>query len=367
VDDYFTNHSPVAFSPDGKWLATGWTDADSPLRLWPLPGSGVSDVRFLKLPDPFETNALAFDSKGRYLFAVGSQDFWIVPLDGSPPRKQQRLSEDSLPVAAAVSPSGRVVATAFALGQGDKTLRVWDVETDALRSFDLPDTRSAIESGTGWEQGVMHLSFADDSTLYTLGDGGLYRWNLEAGSHELVAATSPGYGMVGRVDAERGVAITGEKRWGEFTECSQALLHDLKKGTSRRLTKFGDCSTWRSTAVALDPSGTVAATGSVDGIVRVGRLTGAEPHLLLGHKGAVMSIAISPDLHWVATTGFDRTLRLWPMPDLSKPPLHTLPHDELLAKLRSLTNLRVVRDPSSATGWKVEVGLFPGWAQQPEW
>ncbi len=49
------------------------------------------------------------------------------------------------------------------------------------------------------------------------------------------------------------------------------------------------------------------------------------------------------------------------MPDLSKPPLHTLPHDELIAKLKTLTNLRVVRDPESATGWKIEVGPFPGW------
>jgi hypothetical protein len=39
----------------------------------------------------------------------------------------------------------------------------------------------------------------------------------------------------------------------------------------------------------------------------------------------------------------------------------------LLAKLRSLTNLRAVRDPSSDTGWKVEVGPFPGWAEVPEW
>jgi hypothetical protein len=53
--------------------------------------------------------------------------------------------------------------------------------------------------------------------------------------------------------------------------------------------------------------------------------------------------------------------------DLSKPPLHTLPHDELLAKLKSLTNLRAVRDPESSTGWKIEVGPFPGWATVPEW
>ena len=55
------------------------------------------------------------------------------------------------------------------------------------------------------------------------------------------------------------------------------------------------------------------------------------------------------------------------MPDLTKPPLHTLPHDELLAKLKSLTNLRAVRDPASDTGWKIEIGPFPGWDTVPEW
>jgi len=55
------------------------------------------------------------------------------------------------------------------------------------------------------------------------------------------------------------------------------------------------------------------------------------------------------------------------MPDLSKPPLHTLPHDELIAKLKTLTNLRVVRDEESATGWKLEVGPFPGWETVPTW
>jgi WD40 repeat protein len=119
--------------------------------------------------------------------------------------------------------------------------------------------------------------------------------------------------------------------------------------------------------MALDPSGSVAAIGMEDGTVRVGNLSGGEPHLLIGHEGAIDSIAISPDLRWVATTGEDNTLRLWPMPDLSKPPLHTLPHDELLAKLLSLTNLRAVREPSTATGWKIEVGPFPGWKHVPTW
>jgi len=55
------------------------------------------------------------------------------------------------------------------------------------------------------------------------------------------------------------------------------------------------------------------------------------------------------------------------MPDLSKPPLHTLPHDELLARLHPLTNLRAVRDDSLSTGWTIDLGPFPGWRDVPTW
>ena len=44
-----------------------------------------------------------------------------------------------------------------------------------------------------------------------------------------------------------------------------------------------------------------------------------------------------------------------------------LPHDELIAKLESLTNLRAVRDETASTGWSIEIGPFPGWEEVPEW
>ena len=86
-----------------------------------------------------------------------------------------------------------------------------------------------------------------------------------------------------------------------------------------------------------------------------------------GHVGSLTTVAVSPDLKWVASTGEDNTLRLWPMPDPSKPPLHTLPHDELIAKLKSLTNLRAVRDPEAEGGWKIDLAPFPGWKDVPTW
>jgi WD40 repeat protein len=347
-----------AFSPDGKWLATTW--GDPKLRLWPLPGSGTGEVRSLNLPEPFLVSALAFDPKGRYLFVVGNQGrAWIVPLDGSAPRRLQGFSEDTLLHAAALSPSGRLVATAFWYGEGEKTLRVWDLETGELRQFELPKSQGTggKESATGYEQGIVSLHFTDESTLYTAGDGGLRRWNLETGAHEVVAATRAGY-MVASFIADTGVALTAESPLGRRDECPGAMIRDLTAGTSRELREFGECNTWRKPAVA--GSGTVVSTGSFDGVVRVGRLSGGKPYLLIGHEGPVDRIEISPDLRWVATTGEDNTLRLWPMPDLSKPPLHALPKDQLPAKLHSLTNLRAVRDASVANDWKIEVGPFPG-------
>ena len=38
-----------------------------------------------------------------------------------------------------------------------------------------------------------------------------------------------------------------------------------------------------------------------------------------------------------------------------------------MAKLRALTNLQVVEDPAAATGYKLEVGPFPGWKDAPTW
>jgi hypothetical protein len=55
------------------------------------------------------------------------------------------------------------------------------------------------------------------------------------------------------------------------------------------------------------------------------------------------------------------------MPDLSKPPLSALPREALIAKLHTLTNLRVVRAPEESIGWKIEVAPFPGWKDVPTW
>ena len=121
------------------------------------------------------------------------------------------------------------------------------------------------------------------------------------------------------------------------------------------------------TIAALDPTDTLVASGSADGTVRVGPLSGGEPHYFFGHEGPVWTVGFSPDGRWLVSAGSDKKIRLWPLPDPSEPPWQTLPREELLARLRALTNLRAVPDPSSATGYRIEAGPFPGWAAVPRW
>jgi len=206
---------------------------------------------------------------------------------------------------------------------------------------------------------VYNLQFTPDGHLYSSSESGLLRWNVETGERELLYEGTV-FDFAASENGNRVLMIESadpSDLWG------RVLLFDLHRGTTTHLTRFGD----DVSSVAFDSSGTVIITGDRDGEIRVGTVDSDKVHLLLGHDSTVWALAIDPLGRWIASGGQDTTVRLWPMPDLSKPPLHTLPREELIAKLKALTNLRVVRDPESATGWKLTHDPFPGWETVPTW
>jgi WD40 repeat protein len=278
---------------------------------------------------------LAIDGRGSVLVAGSDRGAWRIPLDGSPPAVIEGLPK----VFPCVSPDGRLAAAAYV------EMVVVDLETGERREFDPP------------------------------GEGGLYnRYRFDAAGRLLVA---------------RGDVLS---RWDPATGATEVIADEPIRwfrplADGRHLLVYGDTvgkavldiedgsrlAFWPPGPIDpedFDPTlSTMIASDHRDNTIRVGPRSGGEPHLLVGHEDLVHYARLSPDGRWIASVGTDRTIRLWPMPDISRPPLHTLPHDELMATLRAMTNLRAVPDEESYTGYRLEpdFSAYRGWAEVPTW
>jgi WD40 repeat protein len=331
------------------------------VRLVPVPGKDHDQIVDLMIPPEFQSavgHNCVVDPQGRHVLALAYEsEICLLSADGDEPRNLFGFPARDMCQGGGFSPSGRLVAAATLVGEGTATLRVWDLETDQVRVFELPVDPEAWEG-----YAVMALAFADETTLYTAGANGLLRWDLDAGAYEQLARAPRGGALFLWMTADRQKILVAGYKSGWVRLPDSVEIRDLKTGSVRPIQIPG--GGW----LGLSPDGSVWVSGENDGTVMVGGIDGGEPHLLFGHEGSVGGVHISPDSRWIASYSVqDGTFRLWPMPDLDKPPLHTLPHDELIAKLHSLTNLRAVRDDESSTGWKIEVGPFPGWAEVPTW
>jgi len=354
----------LAFTPNGRLLST--SDGDG-LRLWPLSSGEGEGVRVLwRQPDTILQLPLELDPKGRFAVILEGTlgQVIVVPLDGSKPVSCRLKASGSGVYFASLDPSGRFLATHVWTQHNE--LMILDLSTGEERTLDThtKDQERCEEVGSQWQDTAVPL-WLWDGRLVSDGDAGLRVWNLEAGTSEQLRPcrkietgsfpllrASPDARLILRLDPTYRIGLV-----------SSLSVFDIASCTTREITSHGNMLN----SFALDRSGTILVTGGLDGVVRVGPIGSGEPHLLFGHSGMVGSVAVSPDGRRIASSSDDGTIRLWPMPDLSKPPLHTLPHDQLLAKLKSLTNLHAVRDSSSDTGWKIEIGPFRGWAIVPEW
>jgi WD40 repeat protein len=349
--DYDFKPQRLAFTPDGRWLVVC-----APFQ---------EGITFLPLRAAAGRRHQTSTTRGCYSvglhpdgnsLVVGHTNYGVasVQFDGS----SRVIAPNPVPplgiFGTAYHPGGRSVVAIMGPRHPKGRLLQVDASTGMTRSHALP----AITHETAFDR---------NGTLYSAGEGGIRVWNLETGTQRVVYAAAvvkrmrmsgDGRYMLAAIEYKKGTSPEEKE-----AETQELRLFDIAHGTSRVIGNHGS----NFTAIAIDRSGSVIATGDPTGTIRVGRASGEEPHLLSGHRGHVVDIVFSEDARQLASAGADATARVWPAPDLASTPFHRLRHDVLIARLHRLTNVRVIADSSAPAGYRVGFEAFPGWRTIPTW
>jgi DNA-binding winged helix-turn-helix (wHTH) protein/WD40 repeat protein len=338
----------LAFGPDGRFLVSGATDGT--IRYWPLePTAGGAGRVLFDWGHPIEAVVGWVDVSrdGQFAVATGrAPSVRVISLEDGSVRELGDF--DQAVFRAAIDPSGTAVALAGYRG-GRYVVRIFALGTEAVTEIEVPQPEELHEQ-------IGTLQFLADGRLLLSPCGTISEWRPgEERARPLMLVAGK---FAATPDGRMAIARPRPDRHPPYL----ATVYDLERGTSTVLTSHGD----KVHSLALDPTGRIAVTGSFDGVVRVGRATGEAPHHLVAGSGWASGVAVSPDGGWIAAGYKDGSIRLWPMPDLSKAPMHGLPRRGFLARIEALTNLRAAPDPDNPGDYLVApTAPFPGWESVP--
>lgn len=311
----------VAFSPDGKTLASGsatkkgkadvdevtlW-DVQSGMWQMTLEGHGGAFIMIWAEQSGL-VNGLAFSPDGKTL-ATASEDWSVKLWDVTTGKLKRRLKHGKPVRAVAFSPDGKMVASAT--GQ-EIAVKLWDAQTGALKQ--VLSARLAMAN-------VECVTFSPDGETLASGGAGasLILWNADTGTQVIIPLT----GYNGKVEE---IA---------YSVVSVAFSPDGKVLASGCTTKEGglivawdvqaESVLWKTpigtapSSVAFSPDGTMVASGGSRkegehdlGEVRIwDARTGTLRTTLTSPSGRVESVAFSRDGQIVACGTAGGVVELW--------------------------------------------------------
>jgi WD40 repeat protein len=315
----------VAYSPDGKLLATG--SADGWVALWETATGRLVQ----RLGGEAAIESLAFAPNGKLLAAVCGQAE-VAVWDVATARKLHALAENGRDstlgrhdfLCVTFAPDSRAVA----VGKANRTVLRWDTTTGKqFPGFgQMPDRAKMPDNDEigndpdlpGDGDSVVALAFAPDGKRLAGAVGPtVVLWDT-ATTKELRALQTPTVRSV--VFSPDGKLLAAGDDDGTIRLWDPASGKEVRAWSAHR----GGVE-----AVAFSPDSRCLASGGHDANVRIWEAaTGQECHCCGGHLEAVFSVAFAPDGRSVASGSGDQTYRVWdvrsgratePMPGHSRP------------------------------------------------
>jgi len=282
-----------AFSPDGKFVATG--GADKSVRIWEL-ASG-RETRRLEAGDKVVHVAYAPDARSLVIVAAGG-DAPIQLWDAGTGKVIWKATAGAGTLtSAAFSPDGRRLAA----GSNDQSLYVLDAPTGRM-----------LMNARGHLGGVTAVAVSPDGRLIASGgaDYAVCLWDMPTGRQllrlmahskevESVAFSPDGKLLASAASRDKGVRL-----W------------DVATGKKVRQLEAPDAVH----CVAFAPDGKTIAVAGADKLVRLFEAaTGKETRSFGGLQGKITGLAFSPDARRVVTAGEDGTAIVWDLTKDEKP------------------------------------------------